>query len=153
MNFTYQVIKYNKESSQLFVLYTPDNEQSKYKWIGIDPSWSEQQITNEIVLRFPFELWNANENTSVQQLIGIEKTAVFETSQQQEQIVTEEELADQAKKLRKSLLFESDWTQLPNVPLTQEQKTNWEVYRQQLRDITMQQGFPVNIEWPNEPTN
>jgi hypothetical protein len=49
------------------------------------------------------------------------------------------------------LLAESDWTQLPDVPLSAEQKTAWATYRQQLRDITAQPGFPNNINWPQKP--
>lgn len=52
---------------------------------------------------------------------------------------------------RNTLLKSSDWTQLPDVPLTDEQKAQWSVYRQALRDITDQQGFPENIVWPTEP--
>jgi hypothetical protein len=37
---------------------------------------------------------------------------------------------------RTRLLSESDWTQYNDSPLTQEQKTQWATYRQQLRDIT-----------------
>ena len=44
---------------------------------------------------------------------------------------------------------QSDWTQLPDVPLAT--KEAWAIYRQALRDITSQSGFPLNIEWPVEP--
>lgn len=53
---------------------------------------------------------------------------------------------------RNLLLQQSDWTQLPDVSLTEEQKGNWVTYRQQLRDITNQPGFPDNIIWPTQPT-
>lgn len=52
---------------------------------------------------------------------------------------------------RNALLASSDWTQLPDVPLSTEQKSDWAAYRQQLRDITSQTGFPDNIAWPIEP--
>ena len=45
-------------------------------------------------------------------------------------------------------LEKSDWTQLPDVPLTT--KTAWATYRQQLRDITAQ-ADPFNITWPTSP--
>lgn len=51
---------------------------------------------------------------------------------------------------RSMLLGMSDWTQLPNAPLTDEQKANWETYRQALRDITLQ-ADPFNITWPTKP--
>ncbi len=37
--------------------------------------------------------------------------------------------------IRDDLLLRSDWTQLPDVSLTEEQKEAWSVYRQQLRDL------------------
>lgn len=48
---------------------------------------------------------------------------------------------------RNALLVECDWTQLPNVPVD---AAAWEVYRQALRDITMQDD-PFNIVWPAKP--
>ena len=44
----------------------------------------------------------------------------------------------------------SDWSVLPDVPLTAEKKEEWETYRQELRDIT-DQPDPFNITWPTPP--
>jgi len=52
---------------------------------------------------------------------------------------------------RNSLLSSSDWTQLPNNPLTLEEQEEWALYRQQLRDIPSQSGYPLNIIWPIKP--
>jgi len=52
---------------------------------------------------------------------------------------------------RKQELFNSDWTQIPNSPLTADQQTAWATYRQALRDITKQSGYPFNIIWPSAP--
>jgi hypothetical protein len=40
-----------------------------------------------------------------------------------------------ARSNRNNLLKDSDWTQLPNNPLTVEKQEEWNVYRQKLRDI------------------
>jgi hypothetical protein len=50
---------------------------------------------------------------------------------------------------RSRLLVASDWTQLPDVPLAT--KEAWATYRQALRDITDQEGYPLNINWPLMP--
>jgi len=50
---------------------------------------------------------------------------------------------------RDRLLQQSDWTQLPDVP--QSVKTAWAVYRQSLRDITEQAGFPETVVFPTPP--
>jgi hypothetical protein len=59
--------------------------------------------------------------------------------------------ADVARNRRSALLYSCDWTQSPDSPLTTEQKTAWATYRQQLRDITSQSGFPDTINWPTAP--
>lgn len=52
---------------------------------------------------------------------------------------------------RQKLLYASDWTQIPNNPLTLQEQENWAKYRQALRDITSQFGYPFNITWPTPP--
>ena len=50
-----------------------------------------------------------------------------------------------ARSKRNNLLTKSDWTQLPNNPLTSEKQEEWAVYRQQLRDMleTIPYAFPT----------
>lgn len=65
---------------------------------------------------------------------------------------TEVVLADKKLSIdnqRSMLLQQSDWTQLPDVPLITQQK--WLDYRQQLRDITLQPDYPNNVVWPIPP--
>lgn len=50
---------------------------------------------------------------------------------------------------RNRLLVESDWTQLPDVP--EETKTAWQVYRQELRDITKKYQSINTVVWPTKP--
>jgi hypothetical protein len=64
---------------------------------------------------------------------------------------TDEELAAEAISRRDSELLKSDWTQLPDVALTETQVNSWREYRQALRDITEQSGYPRNINWPVKP--
>ena len=59
--------------------------------------------------------------------------------------------AEQAKSVRTQrtqLLNDSDWTQIAD---STADKTAWATYRQALRDITAQSGFPWTITWPNDP--
>ena len=51
---------------------------------------------------------------------------------------------------RDSLLQSCDWTQLPDVTLSN--KSEWAAYRQELRDITGQED-PYNIVWPINPND
>lgn len=52
---------------------------------------------------------------------------------------------------RQKLLYASDWTQIPNGPLTTEQQAAWATYRQELRDIPEQSGYPFNVIFPTPP--
>ena len=50
---------------------------------------------------------------------------------------------------RNVLLQSSDWTQLPDVPIAT--KKLWATYRQTLRDIPSQPGYPLEVAWPVQP--
>ena len=59
--------------------------------------------------------------------------------------------AEQAKSVRNSRtekLKDSDWTQIAD---STADKAVWATYRQALRDITAQAGFPWTIDWPEQP--
>jgi hypothetical protein len=51
---------------------------------------------------------------------------------------------------RDYLLQQCDWTQQPDVPEVTRNK--WKDYRQALRDVPQQSGFPNTIVWPVKPT-
>lgn len=48
-------------------------------------------------------------------------------------------------------LESSDWTQLVDSPITDEEKSAWEIYRQALRDLPTNTEDPKNIVWPSTP--
>jgi hypothetical protein len=52
---------------------------------------------------------------------------------------------------RNTKLSECDWTQLNDTPLDNPSKVAWTNYRQALRDIPTQSGFPHNVVWPVKP--
>ena len=62
-----------------------------------------------------------------------------------------EELASAARRRRDDLLRASDWTQLPDVQLSDDARAAWQRYRQALRDISDQPEFPVSVTWPALP--
>ena len=75
-----------------------------------------------------------------------------------ETIYTDAELKDQLLKRlrakRRNKLAESDWTQLPDSPLSKAKKTKWSAYRQALRDIPETYADATSIDdiiWPTKP--
>jgi hypothetical protein len=56
--------------------------------------------------------------------------------------------ADAARAQRNMLLSACDWTQLADAPVDD---LAWATYRQALRDLPQQPGFPTDINWPTPP--
>lgn len=61
-----------------------------------------------------------------------------------------EEILENLRVRRNALLTESDWTQVEDSPLSEEKKTAWKNYRQELRDLTDNNDLST-IVWPVEP--
>lgn len=56
--------------------------------------------------------------------------------------------AEKVRTERNEKLAVCDWTQLTD---STADKTAWATYRQALRDVPKQAGFPWNVTWPTEP--
>lgn len=84
---------------------------------------------------------NAEELTSI---LEIEVRAVHDALAYQTALMRQE---------RNRLLANSDWVELPTAiaRLTAEQFSAWMTYRQALRDVPAQEGFPNTITWPTQP--
>lgn len=63
-----------------------------------------------------------------------------------------EQMAATVRAKRDALLAASDYTQATDYPSTYAMRTAWTEYRQQLRDVTKQAGFPADVVWPVPPT-
>ena len=59
----------------------------------------------------------------------------------------QDQAEDAVRNQRNRLLQETDWMALSDNTMTQE----WSTYRQALRDLTTQEGFPYSVEWPTKP--
>ena len=59
-----------------------------------------------------------------------------------------EEQASRDRVVRDKLLIDCDWTQVADAPID---KQAWATYRQALRDLPSQQGFPWTTTWPTQP--
>ena len=67
-----------------------------------------------------------------------------------EKIIWRQEWSEWEYTMRKARLLklsETDWWAVQDRTMSQEEKD----YRQALRDITNQEGFPENIVWPQNP--
>ena len=62
--------------------------------------------------------------------------------------IPDDEKAGQVREDRNKRLSDTDWTQVADAPVDQ---TAWATYRQALRDVPAQAGFPWAVEWPDRP--
>ena len=69
--------------------------------------------------------------------------------------VVEQQPLEQAERnirsRRDGLLQETDWVVIKSYERGENIPAEWELYRQALRDITAQAGFPYSVEWPTKP--
>jgi hypothetical protein len=77
-----------------------------------------------------------------------EEIAEFEAQQAEWAAGADDRAAAEIRTERDTKLTESDWTQVADVPVDQ---AAWATYRQALRDIPEQSGFPNEVNWPTEP--
>lgn len=62
-----------------------------------------------------------------------------------------EKLATEVRAKRDKLLNQTDWTQVADTVLDGEKQEEYKVYRQYLRDLTKQEGFPYKVIFPVKP--
>ena len=73
--------------------------------------------------------------------------------------LVESSIWNEVRMERDKLLAESDWTVMPDSPLSSELKTQWTTYRQALRDIPqgdvptidVNQNIVGGLTWPTKP--
>lgn len=77
----------------------------------------------------------------------------------EQQVEASRDYWEELRMIRNHLLFNSDWTQIPDSPLTSTKKAEWQVYRQALRDLTNNIVDPkplvldlTNSSWPIPPS-
>lgn len=67
------------------------------------------------------------------------------------ELKTDAEYAAEAREKRNQLIAETDYMAMPDYPMDKEKKAAVLAYRQALRDVPEQAGFPRQIDWPTKP--
>jgi len=85
-----------------------------------------------------------------------DEEGVFHSKLDQEQAYQaglDAKVAESNRTKRDALLDDTDWTQMNDSPLTNEVKTAWATYRQELRGITDLDAWPnlADDDWPVQP--
>ena len=114
-------------------------------------TYKDKKYTSLYTLRQA--IWN-NDHTIFGDLTEELKTRfnIAEEEYNPEDEMTDEELAYRVRMRRNSLISRTDFYVQPDYPSTPDGIGAVKQYRQELRDITLQSGFPRNVQWPSLPS-
>lgn len=79
---------------------------------------------------------------------NIKTGEVFDTPDDTDNTIADPLAEERIRHMRNKLLDKSDWTQVADALVD---KAAWAIYRQELRGITAQAGFPTEVIWPTKP--
>lgn len=83
---------------------------------------------------------------------GVEPPADLEKFYNENKGLLLVKLQQDLREFRAELLTRTDWTQLSDAPIAPELKVQYSAYRQALRDVSKQPGFPNGlVVWPTVP--
>lgn len=63
-------------------------------------------------------------------------------------LLTDEQIGDRVRGTRDRLLGNTDYLMTSDYPISDQNRSKVKAYRQALRDIPQQDGFPRNVTWP-----
>lgn len=122
---------------------------TSFSSFGPDNNWFEENNCKRVNL---FKAYNALLEKLVPCAPYVEGDWVFTVEvaslSDEEKQAQEEAKKAQVRADRNQRLSSCDWTQLGD---STADKAAWAAYRQSLRDITSQEGFPDTVEWPRYP--
>ena len=153
MNITYKIENYYPAEKRCFVVYQNGDLPPMGEWVYISDSMGEAEIKAAVLAATPMHKWNSAANQNIAALIGASVSEVYTAPIEPVTPAPVVDLELQARRNRNGLLKSSDWTQLADAGLSETEKTSWSAYRQQLRDVPEQGGFPQSIVWPVAPQN
>ena len=139
------------------LLYTPEkDENGKYLIRNINESQHGPEYFKVEVYCEPLGGWvpfHASQNDAVahgreiyEQIVAEHSADIVPTPQEEK----DEWHAARVRYERDLRLKKTDWTQAPDVPAAT--RDVWTAYRQELRDVPQQEGFPYAYTWPTEPS-
>lgn len=145
ITYTFDVIMVDETARAMEVVYSSTGYQTMH--IGMPMPLEGQTLDQIIEMYAPIPYWENSKKPVVPVNPG---TTGEITTPPPPPPPTPEELA---QRRMKSELEASDWTQLPDVPMSDTLREEWRVYRQALRDVPNQPGYPDNIVWPTPPAS
>jgi hypothetical protein len=154
MNFSFRIENYYPLEDRVFAIYEAAGLEPLGAFVHVPENATEQEVLAAVQAAAPISKWSKGRNQIVDSLLGVSRDGVEQPPVDDSSVSSVPLMPDDvvARRRRRERLDASDWTQLPDAPLSQEQRALWAAYRQALRDVPQQQNFPAEIVWPVPPT-
>lgn len=139
ITYTYEIISVSESARCMEIVYTSPAHGTMH--VGARLPYEGETLEQIVSMFSPVAEWRANS-------LSVVAPAVGASGQMTDAEPAPIPLADQIRAQRDYFLASSDWTQTADAPVNKE---SWATYRQALRDIPQQTGFPDNVTWPSAP--
>jgi len=152
MDIRHEILNFDSNNGSIVVRYFTNDFIDGFIY-NIDLPIIDGRYPDEIALS---EIIKQNEpKIQIQRFFAAQTAIIPENlkSKLLDQNIINIDKAAEIRILRNQLLAVSDYTQLPDVDLSLDKTNEWKIYRQKLRDITKQNGFPDEVEFPTAPND
>jgi hypothetical protein len=150
MNIQYEIIRFYPQTGSVEVRYFCDEHQSGLIYNIDIPVVNGQYASKEEIASLIEQMKPSGQ---LQRLVDLQAAQVPSSlaALSDEAVAPHAMTADGVRGVRNVMLSASDWSQLPDAPLDEVAKAAWVEYRQLLRDVPEQDGFPESVIWPVSP--
>ena len=152
MNIQHETLYFDPDTGSIGVRYFNDEFPSGYVF-NIDLPIVDGRYPNEEELNAIIEVHKPvgqlTRIVDVKNAVVPNTLSALQTSSTSTQTVQDK--AAEVRAIRDTLLKQSDYTQLPDSPFSEVEKQAWTAYRQELRELPDQAGFPETVVFPIAP--
>jgi len=141
--YSYEILSADPETGTMEVRYTRAGHEPVLAAVPL-PRVGEE-LKDVVAAYAPLAVWEAEE-------VAFADVEVGASGEMEVSVVAPvADLAAQVRAERDLRLMQTDWIYLPDVT-PPENIAAWETYRQALRDVPQQVGFPGEVRWPSLPS-
>lgn len=141
ITYNYEIISVNESANSMEIIYTADGYPTQH--IGARLPYEGETVEGIVEMFSPVAMWLEQNITKV--VPEVNTSGVITPKEVVEDKATIIRMERDAK------LNDSDKYALKFLESGAAVPAEWKLYRQALRDVTLQNGFPDTIEWPVSP--
>ena len=140
--YSYEILSTDAQTGTMEVRYTRTGHEPVLVALPLPRVWEE--LKDVVAAYAPLAVWEAEETVFATVQVGASGEVDLSVA------APVADLAAQVRAERDLRLMQTDWIYLPDVT-PPEDIAAWKAYRQALRDVPQQVGFPGEVRWPVGP--